>query len=237
MNSMNLWALIPILSCTAYLGLLLSALRQFKNSVNRVFAFFLFASFSWSLFAAILSFNPSASSSHLIFWNNMLIWALVWSFVTYYHFTRIYTGRTTGSLTYVGYAGVLVIIALSFGDYVVRDAGYVNGIFYHDIGPWLYILLAFILPTIASILVMLIKKYRASKDNVERNRIKYLIFGLSIAGIYGSVNANIPLLASLPTDHLGTLANAIIIGFVIRKYQLLDIGFVARRALVYSILA
>jgi diguanylate cyclase (GGDEF)-like protein/putative nucleotidyltransferase with HDIG domain len=71
---------------------------------------------------------------------------------------------------------------------------------------------------------------------VERNRIKYLIVGLGIIGIYGPVNANVPLLAGLPTDHLGTLLNAIIIGFVIRKYQLLDIGFVARRVLAYSIL-
>ncbi|MFC1909615.1 diguanylate cyclase [Chloroflexota bacterium] len=128
-------------------------------------------------------------------------------------------------------------MALSFGGYVVRDASIVNGHFYHDIGPWVFILMTILLPTIASILVMLIKKYRASTDDTERNRIKYLILGLGIVGIYGPINSNLPVLAGLPTDHLSSLANAIIIGFVIRKYKLLDIGFVARRALAHSILA
>ncbi|MFC1955570.1 hypothetical protein ACFLWZ_03425 [Chloroflexota bacterium] len=50
------------------------------------------------------------------------------------------------------------------------------------------------------------------------------------------MNANMPVLSGLPTDHLGALANAIIIGVVIHKYKLLDISFIARRALAYSIL-
>ena len=233
---MNLWAVIPLLSCIAYLVLLVFALRQFKKPINKVFTFFLLASFFWSLSTFLLSYNLSASSRHYIFWNNMVVVALMCSYIGYYHFTRIFTGRRVGVLTYCIYLLPLITLALSFGGYVVRDAGYVNGNFYHDIGPWLYILMGTLLPAIIGSLVILIKKYRASTDDVERNKLKYLIVGSGIVGIYGAINANIPVLSGLPTDHLGTLANAIIIGFVIQKYKLLDISFVARRVLAYSIL-
>ncbi|MFC2002184.1 diguanylate cyclase [Chloroflexota bacterium] len=233
---MNPWALIPLLSCVAYLVLLAFALRKFKKSVNRAFALFLFASFAWCLCTTFLSINKSASSSYLIFWNNMVLVGVVWSYVSFYHFARVFTGRAVGFFTYCIYVLPLTVLALSFGSYVVRDAWIVNGHIYHDIGPWVYILMTIVLPSTVIPFWMLIKKYRALKDDVERNRIKYLLVGLVIIGFWGPFNANVPLLATLPTDHLGTLANAIIIGFVIRKYKLLDIGFVARRALAYSLL-
>ncbi len=117
---MNLWALIPLLSCVAYAVLLAIALQEFKKPANKVFAFFLFASFAWSLFTFILSCNPSASSGYLIFWNNLVIVAVIWSIASYYHFVRVYTNRSPGVLTYCLYACVLVVLALSFGGYVVR---------------------------------------------------------------------------------------------------------------------
>ncbi|MFC1917038.1 diguanylate cyclase [Chloroflexota bacterium] len=233
---MNLWALIPLISCIAYLVLLAFSLRHFKNSVNRVFTAFLSASFAWSLFAFILSYNPSASTSYYIFWNNILFVGVVLSFASFYHFVRIYTGRTTGFLTYLAYSPALIILALSFSDYIVRNAWMVNGYMHQDLGPWIFILMAITTPMTLGSLWMLIKKSRALEDETERNRIKYLIVGIVIIGIWGPLNANIPALSGLPTDHLGTFASAIMIGIVIHKYKLLDIGFVARRALVYGML-
>jgi diguanylate cyclase (GGDEF)-like protein/putative nucleotidyltransferase with HDIG domain len=233
---MNYWALIPLLSCIAYAFLLVMALRQFRKPVNKVFSLYLFSALVWTAFTFILSYNLNASAPHLIFWNNLVIAGIIFNIAAYYHFVRVYTGHSIGILTICEYAAVFVVIALSFSGFVVRDAYMVNGFIHHDIGPWVYILMAILLPTIALTMVMLIKKYRSFKDPLERNKIAYLMVGLGIVAIYGPLNSNVPALAGLPTDHLGTLANAIIIGYVIQRYKLLDIGFLARRALAYTLL-
>jgi diguanylate cyclase (GGDEF)-like protein/putative nucleotidyltransferase with HDIG domain len=233
---MNLWALIPLLSCITYAFLLVMALRQFKKTVNKVFGLYLFSSLLWTFCTFILSSNPNATTSHLIFWNNLVIAAIIFNVAAYYHFVRVYTGHSMGILSIIEYAAVLAVIGLSFGGMVVRDAYMANGFIHHDIGPWVYILMAILLPTIAIIMGMLIKKYRSLKDPLERNKIAYLMVGLGIVAIYSPLNSNIPALAGLPTDHLGTLANALIIGYVIHRYKLLDIGFLARRALAYTVL-
>jgi diguanylate cyclase (GGDEF)-like protein/putative nucleotidyltransferase with HDIG domain len=233
---MNLWSLIPLISCLTYAFLLVMALRQFRKPVNKVFGLYLFSSLLWTLFTFILSCDLNASTSHLIFWNNLVIAGIIFNIATYYHFVRVYTGHSIGKTTIFGYAAVLAVVGLSFSGFVVRDAYMVNGFIHHDIGPWVYILMAVLLPAIALIMVMLVKKYRSLKDPLERNKIAYLMVGLGIVAVYGPLNSNIPTLAGLPTDHLGTLANAFIIGYVIHKYKLLDIGFLARRALAYTLL-
>ena len=43
----------------------------------------------------------------------------------------------------------------------------------------------------------------------------------------------VPAVAGLPLDHIGSLANALIIAYAIRRYQLLNIHLVARRGLAY----
>ena len=232
---MNYWSLIPLASCIAYAFILVMALHEINKPVNKVFALYLFSSLVWSLFTFILSYHLKASSSYLIFWNNMVIVSIIWNMAAYYHFVTIYTGRKAGKLVWCEYGVVLAVIGLSFAGLVVRDAAIVNGYIYHDIGPWVYILMAILLPTIAMTMVMLVKKGREVKDSAERNKISYLMVGLGIVTIYGLLNSTVPALEGLPTDHLGTLANALIIGFVIQKYKLLDIRLLARRALVYAV--
>jgi diguanylate cyclase (GGDEF)-like protein len=83
---------------------------------------------------------------------------------------------------------------------------------------------------------MLIKKLHDSHNHVERNRISYLIIGLSIMTVWALINGNVHMLSLLPTDHLGTLANALLIAWAIRKYDLLDVRLLARRMLEHGIM-
>jgi len=83
---------------------------------------------------------------------------------------------------------------------------------------------------------MLLQRYRGSADPIDRNRTMYLMIGLGIMAIFSVVNVSVPLLALLPTDHLGVLLNALIISYAILRFQLLNIRLVARRGLTYVIL-
>lgn len=230
---MNMWAIIPLISFLTFAVLAVIVLQQAKRRVDKVFALFLLASGVWSFTSFMLVYNPS--SPHLIFWNVMVIAAIPWVAVCYYHFVRAYNNKPGGIGLYIGYALVLAVLALGLSGYIVKSAYFINGFLYHDIGPWAYILMAILTPFLLTAMLMLVQRYRSSTDPTDRNRTMYLIAGSGIAMMVTYVNPLTPALAGLPTDHLGTLANALIIAYAIQRYQLLNIRLVARRGLVYSL--
>ena len=233
---MNLWALIPLLSCLTFIALFILVVQQARRRVDKVFALFLFASGVWSFVAFMLLFNTSASSQYLIFWNGLVIAAIPWVVVAYYHFIRAYNNKPGGIVLYLGYAFVLAVLAFCLGGYVVKSAYFVNGFLYHDIGYWDYILASIIIPVVALVIRMLVQRYRSSVDPIDRNRTMYLMAGWGILLVVGYVTPFTPALKALPIDHLGNLGNAIIISYAISQLHLLNIKLVARKGLAYLIL-
>jgi diguanylate cyclase (GGDEF)-like protein len=230
---MNLWAVMPLISCFTFAILVVLVLQQARRRADRVFAVFLFASGVWSFTSFMLVYNPS--SSQLVFWNGMVITAIPWVAVSYYHFVRAYNNKPGGIGLYVGYAFVLVVLALCLGGYVVKSVYFVDGFLYHDIGPWDYIVGGVSSPFLLIAMLMLIRRYRGSIDPTDRNRTAYLIIGSGIAIVGGYITSFTPALAGLPTDHLGNFANALIIAYAIRRYELFSVRFVIRRGLAYSL--
>ncbi|MCL0037099.1 diguanylate cyclase [Dehalococcoidia bacterium] len=233
---MNIWAIIPLISLLTFVALFILVLQQAGRRVDKVFALFLFASGAWSFTSFMLISNPYASTQYLIFWNVMVITAIPWVAVSYYYFVRAYNNKPGGIGVYLGYTFVPAMLGLGLAGYVVKDAYIIGGYLHHDIGPWRHIIGGIILPFLLCAMLMLVQRYRGSTDPTERNRVTYLITGSGIAIVGGYVAAFTPALAGLPVDHLGTLANALIIAYAIRRYQLLSIRFVIRRGLAYSLL-
>ena len=233
---MNLWSLVPLASALLSAGLILTLVFQKKTKLNLVFAFYVITSMAWSIFAFLLTYNPASSTAQLILWNNLLLVAMAGSAFAYYHFVRTFIGKNTGIVVYCGYGLTIVMAALSLGGWVVRDAYLKAGFLYHDIGPLGNILMLMLIPPQGLSTWMLIKKLHDSHNHVERNRISYLIIGLSIMTVWALINGNVHMLSLLPTDHLGTLANALLIAWAIRKYDLLDVRLLARRMLEHGIM-
>lgn len=228
---MNLWAIIPLVSFITFAALAVLVLQQTRRRVDKVFTLFLAASALWSFTSFMLVYDPS--STHLLFWNSMVFVAIPWATVGYYHFVRVYNNKPAGLFVYVGYALVLVVLGFALSGNIVKDAYFVNGFLHHDIGYWPYIIGVILAPFLFAATIMLIQRYRHSTDPVDRNRTLYLITGSGIAMAVTYINPFTPALAGLPTDHLGTLANALIIAYAIQRYQLLNIRLVARRGLSY----
>ena len=238
---MNLWSVIPLVSCVTYIVILALVIQQVKKRVEKVFAVYLFASATWSFSSFMLTHDSNTAvqtsvTQPLIFWNILVIMAIPWSVVTYYHFVRAYNNKKAGLGVYAGYAVVLLIIVLGFAGYVVKSAHMVDGFLYHDISPWDYALAAIIIPFLAGTLVLLLYRYRNSTDPIDRNRTVYLIFGWSILVIISYVTPFTPALQGLPTDHIGNVVNALLIVYAIFKLHLLDIRWIARRGLTYTLL-
>ncbi|HEX74299.1 MAG TPA: diguanylate cyclase [Dehalococcoidia bacterium] len=235
---MNLWAVIPLISCLAFTALFILVLQQARRRVDKVFALFLLASGIWSFTSFMLVRNPQVSSPspHLIFWNVMVIVAIPWVTICYYHFVRAYNNKPGGIVVYIGYTFVLAILGLGLAGYIVKDAYMIDGYLYHDIAPWDYVLAGILVPFLALIILMLVRRYRSSTNPIDRNRTIYLITGWCILLVISYITPFTTTLKGLPTDHLGNLANALIIAYAISRFHLLDIRFVVRRGLAYFIL-
>jgi len=228
---MNIWAAIPLVSCLTYAALAVVVLQQARKRVNRVFALMLFASGVWSFTSFMLHLN--AYPQQALLWNQLLVAALLWTAVSYYHFVRAYTNKPGGISSNLGYACVLALLALSLSGYVVKYSYVVNGVLYHELGFSLYIIggVSFIFSIAA--MLMLINRYRSSTDPTDRNRTIYLIAGSGIVIVVGYFCNLMPAIAGLSLDHLGNLANALIIAYAIQRFQLLNVNLVARRGLTY----
>jgi hypothetical protein len=200
---MNSWSLIPLASALLNAGLLLTIAFQKKTRLNLVFAFFVFTSMAWSIFAFLLTYNPSSSVGQLIFWNNLLLISMVCSVFAYYHFVRTFVGKNAGIIVYIGYGLTIVFAGLCLGGWVVKDAYFSGGLLFHDIGPWTNILMIVGLPTSGFCMWMLLKELRNSHNPIERNRLSYLLIGFSIMAVWAVINANVRKLSLLPPTTWG----------------------------------
>lgn len=230
---MTIWALIPLITFLSYVVLLLLTYPSVNRRVNRAFAIYLGVAAAWSFTSFMLHLNVFPGQA--LFWNELLVGALVGTLATYYYFIRIYVNKPAGVASYLGFAFALIITVLGLRGYIVRYAHVTDGVLDHDLGGALYLIAAISIAFIGAVFINLIRRYRASAEVSERNRTMYLITGWIIL-ITGAYTNLIPALAKIPMDHLGSLANAVIISYAIGRHRLLDIRVVLRTGLAYSTL-
>jgi diguanylate cyclase (GGDEF)-like protein len=230
---MSIWAIIPLVSFLTYAALFVVALQQAKRRVARVFALYLAASGVWSFTSFMLHLNGFPQQTLL--WNELLVAALLWTAVSYYHFVRAYNNKPAGIVIYSGYASVLALLAVSLSGLTVKYSYVVDGVLYHDLGFSLYVIGAVSFVFAFAAFWMLVNRYRSSTDPTDRNRTMYLIIGLGTVIVVSYLCNLVPAIAGLSVDHLGVLANALITAYAIQRYQLLNIRLVARRGLTYLV--
>lgn len=228
---LTIWSVIPLITCLAYIILLLLTLPSIGRRVNRVFAYLLGVAAFWSFTSFMLHLD--AFPQQALFWNELLVVAMIWTLITYYHFIRAYCNKPAGQGVYWGYAFLLVLTIFSLRGDIVQYAYVVDGVLYHSLGITIYFLGAISLTFIGANIVMLVKKYHSSTNLTDRNRTLYLMSGWGIMVVLTYTNL-IPAVAGFPLDHIGSLVNVLIIAYAIRRYKLLDIRFVLRKGLVYS---
>ncbi|PVV84324.1 diguanylate cyclase [Dehalogenimonas alkenigignens] len=227
----NGWAVIPLVASVVYIILLFMVAQDSERRANRFFAYFLGVGAFWSFSSFMLVFNSAASPGYLQFWNEIVVVAIAWVSIAYFHFVRAYNNQSGGIWIWIGYAFTLILLGLALAGEVVSNVRLVDGYLFHDIRPWDLIVGGFIAPFIAAGMIMLIRRYRTSTDPVDRNRTIYLIIGSGALILFSYITPFMPALAGLTTDHLGNIANAGLIAYAMSRYHLFDIKLVARRGL------
>jgi hypothetical protein len=215
--------------------ILLFILQQVKKRVNKIFAFYIGIAAFWS-FSSFMLHLDGVKAEQTLLWNQILVVALVWTLVAYYHFTRAYTNQPGGRGLYIGYITMVIVAIFAFSGNIVEYSYVENGTLVHNLGASLYFIMAVSLTFAGLIFAQLIRKYRRSTDPTDRNRTMYLLAGWSVLVVLTLTNGIKPL-DRLPLDHMGSLINALIISYAISKFHLLNISLVLRRGISYAILS
>jgi len=184
----------------------------------------------------MLTYNTNASSEYLLLWQPLVITAIPWTAVAYYHFVRSYDNKPAGIGVYLGYLFALVVFVAGITGNVVKDASFEGFYLVYDAGSWVYIISAVLAPFLFYATVTLVRRYLKSSDPLDRNKTMYLLSGATLLIIIAFITPLFRSIAGYPVDHVGSISNAMVITYAISRYQLLDIKGVARRGLTYVVL-
>ena len=232
---MNFYAVLPLISCIAYVVLIVITLHSRWRRVRYSFLLYLGVAMIWSFSSFILHAN--FFPQHVLQWHTVLIIALFSTWIVYYHFIRSFINQKSMIVVLLaGYGAIVLFAVLTALGYIIESTYVADGLLYYKATSLLYLLTAPAGAVFFGLAVfMLVRHYRSTSDYVERNRTIYLLIGFSIMVLFLFPNVSSSL-SKYPIDHFGSLVNALFITYAIVKYQLLDIRVVIRKGLVYSVL-
>ncbi|MBM4447268.1 MAG: diguanylate cyclase [Chloroflexi bacterium] len=230
---MNIHALIPLIAAIAYIPLFIALVNNRPwHRQQRLFAAYLCAAVFWSLT------DIFCRSDFFMAYKFLLVQVVIFAFLltcvqSHYFVASFY--RTVAFKFPVAYgipALGIVLMALGYMPHSVIVNGGVTPVY----GSWIY-LLGFFLFTLAFMDVyFLVRKLRILADPEKRNQLVYLILGISLLSAFIGVSVT-RFGREFPIAHVGNLTNAFVLSYVIVRHRLLDMRFVMRRGIVYSLMA
>jgi len=201
-----------------------------RTQLRKLFLFYLTTMVFWSISAILAS---SGLVAPLFWFRAMAISPVLMLFALFLFVQKLFGLRNKWIPTLLIY-GICAIFVDFFTDLVIKSA-YLDetGSFVYEFGIFLpLIALPFFLITIYS-LVILFNIFKNSKDANHRNRIRYLMLGISLP-IFALL-INFTELGKYPIDVAANVITAMLISYAILRHQLLDVKVVIRLGLIYSI--
>lgn len=227
---LNINTLVPIITFILYIGLyLVVAFSAPQTKSRRAFRWYLLSMVFWSASA----FLVLADLPWTTFWFRLMTTSAIGAIISIYHFVIKFLKREVNWSIYVTLYGIAAMVISLFTGLVIESAQIVNGVLVYQFAPFLSILIGPSYSLTIYSLAILINEYRKSENTIHRNRLTYLIAGISII-ILGTV-INFTPLGRYPLDIAANAATAILIAYAILRYQLLNITVVVRKGLLYSI--
>jgi putative nucleotidyltransferase with HDIG domain len=208
----------------------LVALSKPRSNLKGIFSAYLFIMFVWS-FSAFMSLSGLTKVQP---WFNILGAAGLAQTVVIFYFVQTLFSLRRRWAPYVLWYGVMVVALSLIPDMIYQsvyldESGAIHYQFSSMIlfvaGPGYFLMLYS--------LGYLVRGIRATTHEAERNRLLYLLIGLSIIPIAALVNFTE--LGKYPIDIAANGITALFIAYAILRHQLLDIRVVVRLGLLYSI--
>ncbi len=223
--------LIPIFATLLYGGIFtLVVLSKPLSKIRRIFSGYLLAMFIWS-FSGFMSLSGLTGAQP---WFNIFGAAAVAHSLAIFYFVQTLFSHRHKWTSYIFWYGLIAIIMALIPELVFQSVALdESGTLHYEFSPLIifvaipgYFLLFYSL-------FELVRHARLTSSEVERNRLRYLIIGLSIS--ISVTFINFTELGKYPIDIAANGITAIFIAYAILRHQLLDIRVVLRLGLLYSI--
>jgi len=233
---LNLWVIPPLISFLASFGLgTLALVKGRGRKVNLLLAGICLLGSLLSLDKALASVVVDPDMALRISRTDHLF--VVFIVPLYLHFTYTFLGITTRKwLLWLAYAFSGCLSVLSQGDhYIAGVQQYFFG-YYVQGGPLVYVFGVATITNTFYCLNLLFRSLGKEKDPDRKNKTKYIILGLGMAVLM--THFDLLPLTGIGTYPLGNLAfiPIVLLAFAVLKHDLLDIGIVVQKSLVYSLL-
>ncbi|MDI7275647.1 MAG: GAF domain-containing protein, partial [Anaerolineae bacterium] len=235
--SLALWFSVSAALCHLTLAVLVLR-RGLRLRVHQYFFSYLVTMLIWQL--GYIAVSASQSASQALAWYRIVIAAGAAQGYLLFMFARALLRRRHTPrqllLAFLLWCATVLILFLNPGGHILgirRDP--VSYLLVPDFWVRTILILAPSMGALLAGLGTLVQGYRQAASDLERNRLRYLVLatGISIAG--GLANL-VPPLTGHPVDVAANIICALLLSYAILRYQLLDITFVVRRGLAYSVL-
>jgi signal transduction histidine kinase len=237
MNKMLYFSITGFTNCAG--AIVLSLFVYFKNPKSKInilcsittlaFAFWSFGYIFWPL---------AATKQDALFWFRILHCGANFISITLFHFIVVLLNLRKRKLLIFGYILSSLVTPFIFTPYFLKDMRPISIFPYWGVpGPMYYIFLAnFFL--YASLSIILLYQAHQNASDKKRNQLKYLLIGIVAGYFCGSSNYLLFFGIPLP-PYLNGLSILLVISFAyaIVAHNLLDINFIFRKTIMYSVLA
>ncbi len=220
----------PILGAIIFGTLeLIVALSKPKTRLKRIFQIYLLAMFLWSVSA----FMTLSGIAEIIQWFRVMTLAPIIMTIAIFYFVQTLFGfrRKWAPLVFV--YGIILIPLSLFTPSLIKEATFEVGNLHYEFGPLLFFAAIPGYSLNIFSLAELAKGYAQSSDINQRNRFRYLILALSITILATLINFTE--WGKYPIDIAANTLTAMLIAYAVLRHRLLDIQFVVRLGLLYSI--
>lgn len=234
---MNLYSIPPLLTLLCFIGLaLLTVLRGQRTKTNLLFLVICILG-SFLYIDILFVFNATSARTALTF-SRIDHFFVIYLFPVYIHFFHTYL-NIKGRKWLVGgaYAYAFLLMCLTPTPvYIESMQRHFFGFFARGGQFYLFAGLGGFLATIY-ILLLLYKSIQAEKNSIQKNKLKYVFSGFGIMGLMNSLNI-FPIMgySVYPPGNLSFIP-LFIFAVGLFKHDLLDMGFLIKKSLIYSILS
>ena len=230
--TINVSSVTSFIALLFYCALILITLKRgFKRREDQFFSLYLASMIVWSLGSFMIFANMGIGNT--LFWNRFMVIGSMGMPFALYGFSQTFLIKRRRRWLIFGLVIYLIIQISNLMGYVIKAAYVSDGLLYNEYGLGIYLISSSWLFYIGLIGFDLIQGYRQSRDPLYRNRIKYL-FIVTFLILAGSLT-NSTELQVFPVDIAFNAIAALIITYAIFRHRLLDISFVIRKGLLYSV--
>ena len=229
MIELTQYNIIPLISFILYTIILIIILSSNQTKLSRSFVGYIVAMMFWSIGSFLMKTHVPPSS---MFWNKVLQIGFVFVPVLLLRFSYILAGDfRTKRLVIYGYIISIIMVYLSFNEYVVREVTYINGEIDYTPGFAAYVFA--VIGSFYSSLALIVIIKKSIQKEISLKRIRLVLAGLILVIIGGALNIS-PTIGKYGVDILFNTVNAILIMYSIYRNKFLEINLIVKRGLSFS---